>query len=61
MRGKCYTPLAAGPSGVSVCILEEGHDGPCDGGDREQRICEDFAAYTLLERCEYDYWETWSK
>ena len=50
---KCYKPVAAGPEGVAVCILEEGHEGTCNGGAIERRIGESFAASRLAKEMEY--------
>ena len=46
---KCYKPVAAGPEGVAVCILDEGHDGSCDGGEFERLIGRNFAADRLAK------------
>lgn len=54
----CWMPTAAGPEGVAVCQLPEGHDAPCDGGEMERMIGEGFAAQVLGDRAEFaDYGE----
>lgn len=50
---KCYKPVAAGPEGVAVCILDEGHDGSCDGGEFERLIGRNFAADRLAKELDY--------
>jgi hypothetical protein len=56
---KCYKPTAAGPEGVALCILEEGHEGSCDGGELERRIGEHFAADRLAKEWDYAGLHSW--
>jgi len=52
-RKKCWKPVALGPQGIAICILDEGHEGTCNGGKMEEEIGKSFAASVAESEMEW--------
>ena len=50
-------PIGAGPNGVVVCILKNGHDGPCDGGAAEKQLMNELTVQMLTDRLDHEVWD----
>lgn len=51
----CGKPLGASyETGVVVCILPEGHEGDCDGGEKEKLLGESFVAQRLQDYLDHN-------